>query len=112
MDRLSFLTHYLQYIRSRTNEHGVHSPFIFSLYNEVFKKKPQYYRYSDITSLRTRMESDSRILTVDDMGAGSTYTNKGVRSVRSIARTAAKAPKYTELLFRLTDYFQPETIIE
>lgn len=112
MDRLTFLFSYLRYLRQRTNEHGIHSPFVFELYNSVFKSLHDYYAFSEIDALRKRLSVDERKISVNDLGAGSSFTNNNERSVKHILRTAVKAPKYSRLLFRLADYFQPKTILE
>ena len=112
MDKFHFALHYLKYIFLRTNEHGVHSPFVFELYNRVFKNNMPFYAYSKIEKLREKMLSDGRTVEVKDLGAGSGSGLKKSRTVAQITRTAAKEKKYAQLLFRLTDYFQPDLILE
>jgi predicted O-methyltransferase YrrM len=56
--------------------------------------------------------SDSRMFIVEDFGAGSKFLKKHERSIKSIARNAAKSKKYGQLLFRMVRYYQPATILE
>lgn len=58
------------------------------------------------------MLQDTRQLQVTDLGAGSKDLKQRQREVKEIARTSAKPPKYGQLLFRLANYFQPETIFD
>lgn len=112
MDKVFFALKYLRYRRSGTNEHGIHSPFVFDLYNRVFKNTADYYAYSPIEEIRKRLLNDNRVILVKDLGAGSTGNSGTARKLRDITKTAAKEPEYSQLLFRLVDYFQPATILE
>jgi len=49
---------------------------------------------------------------VDDFGAGSHFSSLNKRSIASIAKLASKNEKYGQLLFRLVNNFQPQTILE
>ncbi len=92
--------------------HGVHSPFLFDLYNNVIRHDGDYYAYGLVEELRKKLLQDNRTLKVTDFGAGSRSINKRTRSISSIAHTSAKPPKYGKLLFRLVNHFQPETILD
>lgn len=112
MDKLHFGINYLKYNVLKTNEHGIHSPFVFDLYNKVLKNNMPFYAYAEMEKLREQLLSDSRSIAVNDLGAGSGAGLKKNRQVAAIAKTAAKAPEYAQLLFRLVDYFQPATVLE
>jgi len=112
MDKVHFGINYLKYNALKTNEHGIHSPFVFDLYNKVLKNNVPFYAYAEMENLREQLLSDSRSIEVNDLGAGSGAGLKKSRKISAIAQTAAKAPKYAQLLFRLVDHFQPATILE
>nr|WP_262914633.1 class I SAM-dependent methyltransferase [Pontibacter vulgaris] len=92
--------------------HGVHSPFLFELYHNVIQHNGNYQAYNRVEALRKKLKQDNRKLQVTDFGAGSKSINKRTRSIKSIAHTSAKPPKYGKLLFRLVNHFQPKTILE
>ena len=92
--------------------HGMHSPFLFGLITDVLNDKKKYPAYSQVEHLRQAMRREERQVNVEDFGAGSTKNNSRQRTVRSIARHAAKPAKYGQLLFRMTQYYQPATILE
>src|ERR1700752_3955155 len=102
----------LKYSILRSNEHKIHSPFVFDLYNQVFKNKENFYAYEGVEELRKSLLADQRQIEVLDLGAGSVAGNKKTRAVKDISEKAVKSKKYGQLLFRLVNYFQPETIIE
>jgi predicted O-methyltransferase YrrM len=58
------------------------------------------------------MISNRRTIEVTDLGAGSKGGLKKARSVSKIAEISVKNAKYSRLLFRMVNYFQPATILE
>lgn len=58
------------------------------------------------------MLNDDTILQVNDLGAGSAVLKTKTRKISSIARYSLKSAKYSQLLFRLVNHFQPQTILE
>ncbi len=98
MDQLHFLSSIIKYHRLKVNEHGIHSPFVFDLYNNVVKNKPDYYAYKEVELLREQILSDNRIIEVADLGAGSKAGLKKMRKVSAIAEVSAKNKKYGQFL--------------
>jgi predicted O-methyltransferase YrrM len=103
---------YLVYRFRATNEHGVHSPFVFDLLLSVIYNEHKYYSYEQCEQLRGRMLLSSETLSCIDLGAGSAYGTTIKRKVSQIARNSAKPPKFAQLLFRLVNHFQPESLLE
>jgi predicted O-methyltransferase YrrM len=104
--------HFLLYRLKSFRLHGVHSPFVFDLYEHVIRHDGQYLAYPKIEAIRKQQLQNKKILTVTDLGAGSRTGATSKRQIRAIAATAAKPAKYAQLLFRLVNYFQPRTVLE
>ncbi|GGE94214.1 O-methyltransferase [Hymenobacter cavernae] len=103
---------YLQFLLRSGNAHGLHSPFVFALYNDVIQRGGFYSAFARIEAERKALLHRPDSITVCDFGAGS-HTGAGTeRRVRDIARTAAKPRKFGQLLFRLVNHFQPRTVLE
>lgn len=102
---------YLAYKLKAKNEHSIHSPFVFTLYTEVIKNREKYYAYDEIGRLRKKLLHNEEVIEVTDLGAGSKKLKKK-RSIAEIAKVSMIPQKYGELLFRLTNYFQPKNILE
>jgi predicted O-methyltransferase YrrM len=101
------------YFRLRAfNLHGIHSPFVFDLYGEVLCHDGAYYAFGPIEELRHRLLHDKRTVEITDFGAGSRMQQTKHRKIADLARFSAKPPKLAQLLFRLVNYFQPQTILE
>lgn len=108
MKNISFLFKYLKYLLSAKTAHGIHSPFVFELYNAVINKKSNYYIFEKIEHLRKKLLISQKEIDVTDLGTG----KSGKRMVRDIAERSAKDKKYCALLFRLAYHFKPTTILE
>jgi predicted O-methyltransferase YrrM len=106
------LFRYIQFLLQSKNEHGVHSPFVFELYTRIIQEVEPYYIFPEIEACRSRMLSSAEDILVEDMGAGSKANLSKKRKVKDIARYSLKNTKMAQLLFRLVNYFNPQTIIE
>ncbi|WP_237151174.1 O-methyltransferase [Pontibacter actiniarum] len=112
MSYIRLAADYLLYRMRAYKLHGVHSPFVFDLYHNVLHHTGHYPAYDRVETLRDQLLEDNRELRITDFGAGSKSINQHVRRIKAIARTSAKPPKYGQLLFRLVNHFQPQTILE
>ncbi len=110
--QLSFKYLYYWVRASNGKGHGVHSPFVFSFVKEVLNDHRGFYCFKTIEALREELKQNQTLLTVEDFGAGSNFTKFRQRSVSSIAASALKTKKFSQLLFRMVNYYQPKTILE
>jgi predicted O-methyltransferase YrrM len=103
---------YLKFLWKSKNEHGVHSPFVFNLLTKCFYDKKSKPEYSILKNYRKSLLENKNFIEVTDFGAGSKVFKSNRRQISKIAKTAGISPKRAELLFRVTDYFQPKNILE
>jgi len=103
---------YLTYLLKAKDEHSLHSPFLFDLYENIIDSFAEYYKYKGIEAVREEMLLSDKIIEVTDLGAGSRISKSNARKVSSIAKHAVKQDKYGKLLFRLVNHFKPKTILE
>lgn len=103
---------YLRFLYLSKNEHGVHSPFVFSLVTKCFYDKKHYEQYSILKSYRNSLLANENTIEVTDFGAGSRVFKSNTRAINKIAQNAGISSKRADLLFRITNYFQPDTILE
>lgn len=92
--------------------HGVHSPFVYQLIDEVIYDFKQKTAYHSIEKLRKKLLHDTRTIKITDLGAGSHINNQKQKQVKSLAKNALKPKKLAQLLYRLAEAFQPKNIIE
>jgi predicted O-methyltransferase YrrM len=107
---------YLKYRLRATSEHGVHSPFVYDLITKVIYNKTAYYSYKNIESLREQLLNSDKKINCIDLGAGSKMIDSNgsseIKKINHIVKYSAKPAKYSQLLFRLVNYFQPSQVIE
>ncbi|GAA6770853.1 class I SAM-dependent methyltransferase [Flavobacterium sp. CGRL2] len=103
---------YLKFLWNSKNEHAVHSPFVFSLLTKCFYDKKQKPEYSILKKYRKSLFNNKSFIEVTDFGAGSKVFKSNKRQISKIAKTAGISPKRAELLFRISNYFQPKNILE
>lgn len=103
---------YLKYLLRSGNEHSIHSPFLFDLYNRVIKVKDENAVYAEIRTLRKELLASEEIIEILDLGAGSRINKSNQRKIRTIAKNAEKPEKFGKLFYRLVQNFKPETVLE
>jgi predicted O-methyltransferase YrrM len=103
---------YIKFLWQSKNEHAVHSPFVFNLLTKCFYDKTKKVEYLDLSNYRNTLLQNKNTIEVTDFGAGSRVFKSNKRPIYRIAQTAGISVKRAQLLFRITHYFQPETILE
>ena len=109
---LHLIKSYLKFLWNSKNEHGVHSPFVFDLITKCFYDKKSKPEYAVLKSYRKSLLENKITIEVTDFGAGSRVFKSNTRAINQIAKTAGITEKRAELLFRITNYFQPENVLE
>lgn len=103
---------YLKFLWYSKNEHAVHSPFVFSLITKCFYDKKTKPEYALLQQYRNALLENKNTIEVTDFGAGSKVFKSNKRIVAQIAKTAGISSKRAQLLFRISNYFKPATILE
>jgi len=103
---------YLKFLRTSTNQHGIHSPFIFDLVTKCFYDRSRYVEYALLDAYRKSLLANHGTISVTDFGAGSRVFDSNERKISDIAKNAGISQKRAELLFRTVRYFKPKNILE
>ena len=119
LNYLSFLpkmlyqvSEYLKFLKKSTNQHGVHSPFVYHLVTQCFYNKKKYEDYSVLKQHRENLYTNKTTISVTDFGAGSRVFKSNQRQVSKIAKTAGIPKKRAQLLYRIANYFQVKDTLE
>ena len=105
---------YLRYLVNSGSRHSVHSPFVYTLVDKVFRNNKENQAFQDILQIRRKLLNKSQVIEITDFGSGANrkdYSHRFER-VAFIARNSSVSSKYGRLLFRLVENFKPETILE
>ncbi|MFA6248068.1 MAG: class I SAM-dependent methyltransferase [Mucilaginibacter sp.] len=112
MFNLTFAKDFLLHRLKSKNRHGLHSPFVYRLVDEVIYDKKPYPAYDSIEHQRDHLLVDDRHITVTDLGAGSHVNNNKQKKISDITLNALKPPKLAKLLYRLAAFTKPANIVE
>ncbi len=111
MDKLFAVTNFLKYRIKGGTAHDIHSPFVFDLLNNVIRDQTPHYCFDALEALRLKLFDDDRLISVTDLGAGSTG-NRTKKKVSEIAKNSLQEKKYSQLIFRLVNFSNAKNIIE
>lgn len=107
-----FAKDYILHRLKAKSRHGIHSPFVYRLVDEVIYDFNDKKVYHEIENIRQQLLADNKMITVTDLGAGSLVNNNQQKKVSDIARNALKPPKLAQLLYRLVNDQKPGNMIE
>lgn len=112
--RFQLAKKYLHYYITASNGkgHGIHSPFVFDFIKNVLNDKKNYDCYHLIEKVRTELLHNKRVIEVEDFGAGSLSVPNRKKRISDITRSFLKSKKFAQLLFRIANYYKPQTIVE
>lgn len=103
---------YIKFLYSSTNQHGVHSPFVYDLVTKCFYDKTKYFQYHKIKDFRNRLKQVNHKIKVTDLGAGSTKLKASERKISDIVKHVSISQKNAKLLFRISNHFKPQQVLE
>jgi predicted O-methyltransferase YrrM len=114
MKKLWLAFRYMVYLSKAKTRYVIHSPFVFELLNNVFKDETIYLECSmpDRTLQKYKRRKDK----IDTTDFGKKAGNKEFiifqSSVGKIVSKRSHTVKQLHLLFRISKYFNPKTILE
>lgn len=103
---------FVKFLCRSSNEHGVHSPFVFNLVTQCFYDKTVYPEYNILKYHRSALLKNKSVIEISDFGAGSRYFKSTRRSVAKMARQAGTSEKRAQLLFRIIKHFKIANTLE
>ena len=103
---------YLKFLFTSTNQHGVHSPFVYDLVTKCFYDKTNYKEYRNIKNYRDTLINSKDKIHINDLGEGSKILDPKERYVKSMAKASGSSFKFSKLLFRLTRYLDSNQSLE
>jgi len=103
---------YLKFLSKSSNQHGVHSPFVYNLVTLCFYKKTELNQLAIFLNIKKRILNSQKTILVNDLGSGSKIFKTNKRKVSNIGKIAGISKKKAAILIRLIDYFRPSNILE
>lgn len=103
---------YLQFIFKASNQHGIHSPFVYQLVTRCFYKKIAKNSWRTFLNARQYLLDNKKIIKVTDFGSGSKVFKNNERQVSKIVKVAGISSEKAKLLIKTVNYFKPKNILE
>jgi predicted O-methyltransferase YrrM len=109
VNRNIFSSGYLAYFFKAKGLHGIHSAFVYELFEKVISDF-EYYDFSPIEFLRRKLLHSDKTIEVLDFGAGG--PGEKMKKVKDIAKVSSISSGKGRLLFRLVNFMQPKVMVE
>jgi predicted O-methyltransferase YrrM len=103
---------YLQFLKNATNQHGVHSPFVYHLLTKCFYKKTNATKIHLFLNVKKALLLNKKTIHITDFGKGSKVFKNNHRKISDIAKIAGVSNKNAALLIRIVEYFNFENMLE
>ncbi len=105
---------YISFLIASTNQHGIHSSFIYDLVTKCFysNQKILIQQFNQIHKYQQSLLKNKQTINVTDFGAGSRVFNSNTRRISAIAKNAGISNKRAKLLVKIVQYFNPRNILE
>lgn len=103
---------YIKFLPTSSNQHGVHSPFVYNLVTKCLYNKTNHPEYQKIKAYRAALLNKQDTLEITDFGSGSKIFKSNTRPISRITKTSGTTLKRAKLLFRLLQYLNPKSILE
>lgn len=103
---------YFKFLWKSTNQHGIHSPFVFDLVAKCLYDREKKPSYLILKKFRKSLLQNGNIIEVTDFGAGSKIFKIDSRKISSIAKNAGLSVTRAQTLYRICQYFKPTNVLE
>jgi predicted O-methyltransferase YrrM len=103
---------YLAFYFKAITKFNAQSPFLFDFISNVADVDKTYYIFDDIELQRKKLLKRNDYITVQDYGAGSSYSKSVEKKISDIASTALSQKSKCRLLFNAVVYYNCNNILE
>ena len=105
---------YLRYINKSGTRHSIHSPFVYTLVDQVLKNNKPETAFQQISHLKNTLLKNNQVVEITDYGSGAKEKSYVFRfeRVASIVEKGSVSEKFGKVLFHLVQHYKPQTILE
>jgi predicted O-methyltransferase YrrM len=103
---------YVKYLISSTNEHGVHSPFIFDFVTKCIYSRPTIAQKEAFDANKNRLLKNNEFIKVTDFCIGRKGFKDGNSQIYKTEKVRSMKRKYGLLLMRVIEYFNVKKSLE
>lgn len=95
-----------------TNQHGIHSPSLFQLYEHVIRDDRKFHVFEKLEAYRNELLRTSEEIDIVELGAGSNYGFANRKQIKEVAAQQLSSPYQLRVLFRLVEWVGAQNIVE
>lgn len=103
---------YIKFLFQATNQHGVHSPFVYDFVTKCLYDKEKHQAYINLDNYRNTLKNSKVELEVTDCGEGSKVLDSNKRKVSQMVAISSCSKKEARLLLRMAKYFKISSVLE
>lgn len=92
--------------------YNVHSDFLYQFLTTAMDLKKTYYAYPQIELIRSKLLKNDRVISIEDLGAGSHKMSTHDRKISKIASVSVSDLVSCRILFQIVEYFKCKNILE
>lgn len=106
-----FVIAYFKHQLTANNRHGTHSPFVYSLADEVIYDFSDKKVYGALEEQRKKLFNDDSDIEITRPEEDNRLKKKSKQKVKVLAKKVLKTPRLTQLIFRLAQNSLPKQVI-
>lgn len=103
---------YISFLSKSTNQHGVHSPFVYKLITECIYKKSPVHVVENYELIISKLKKNDEVIHITDFGKGSKVFKNNKRKISSLVKVVGISKKYGLLLNRIINHLQINQVLE
>ena len=103
---------YIQFLLKATNQHGVHSPFVYLLVTKCLYKRSSHILWKSFLKIRNTIAKDHRKVKFSEFKRTSNNSKTNPFTISEIGKIEGISNKKAKLLIKIIDYLKPKNILE
>jgi predicted O-methyltransferase YrrM len=95
-----------------SNQHGIHSPFVYDLITKCFYDKTPFSAYHNLKALRNKLIYNQDLVKIKHYSEASKVFQSNHQKISTIVKCEGSSYKKQKQLYRITNYFKPKNVLE
>ena len=102
----------LIFLLKSSNQHGIHSPFVYDLVTKCFYDKSHYSAYDNLKILRNELTYNQDLVEIKHYSPSLKVFQQNHQKISTILKNEGSSYKKQKQLFRITNYLKPKNVLE
>ena len=102
----------LIFLLKSSNQHGIHSPFVYDLVTKCFYDKSSYSAYDNLKTLRNELTYNQDLVEIKHYSPSLKVFQQNHQKISTILKNEGSSYKKQKQLFRITNYLKPKNVLE